>query len=148
MWTIITIDYNNTVTIYGKGWSPIMRMDRKKLYFIIGGAAAAVLIVALLLVLLLGGGKGKKYEKYYRAAEAAFLVRDYDKAMKNLDKAMAIDATEECYLLRPMHWVIRALCVIAGVCLIYASVVTDVVGILVLVAVFVLQLLENRRATA
>ena len=86
--------------IYGKVRSRSMSKERKKLYFIIGGAAAAVLIVALLLVLLLGGGKGKKYEKYYSAAEAAFLVRDYDKAMKNLDKAMAIDATEECYLLR------------------------------------------------
>ena len=52
------------------------------------------------------------------------------------------------FLLRPMHWLIRALCVIAGVCLIYATVLTDVIGVVVLAAVFLLQLLENRRAKA
>ena len=61
---------------------------------------------------------------------------------------LGVSAGLSGYLLRPMHWVIRALCVVAGVCLIYASVVTDVIGIVVLAAVFVLQLLENRRATA
>ena len=61
---------------------------------------------------------------------------------------LGVSAGLSGYLLRPMHWAVRALCVVAGVCLIYASAVTDVIGIVVLAAVFVLQFLENRRATA
>ena len=74
------------------------RMNRKTLY-IIGGAAAAVLIAVIVLFIALGGNSGKKYAEHYDAAEAAFLQKNYGRALQELDKAMDIDATEEAYLL-------------------------------------------------
>jgi len=70
---------------------------KKKTLYLIGGIAAAVLVVAVVLVIALGGGK--KYETHYDAAEKAFLQQDYKSALKELDAAMEIEATEDCYLL-------------------------------------------------
>lgn len=73
-----------------------MKRQQKTLY-IAGGCAAAAVIIAIVLLLVLGGGKS--YEKHYQAAQTAFLQKDYDTSLKELDKAMEIDASEECYLL-------------------------------------------------
>ena len=74
-----------------------MKPNQKTMY-IVGGVIAAVLIIAIVLLLALGGSS-RKYEKHYEAAQSAFLSKDYDKALKELDKAMEIDSTEESYLL-------------------------------------------------
>ena len=76
-----------------------MDQERKRLYYIIGGSAAAVLVVVLLLILLLGGGKNKTYQKYYDAAEHAYLTQDYDAALDSLGKALEAKDTEDAYLL-------------------------------------------------
>ena len=78
-----------------------MTDKQRKLLFIIGGAVAALLVIVLLLLLLLGGNgnKDSKYDRFYAAAEDAYLSRDYDTALKKLDKAMDVKETEEVYLL-------------------------------------------------
>jgi len=73
-------------------------MNKKTLYMI-GGVAAALLVAAIVLLIAFGGSGSRKYEQHYDAAEAAFLQRDYDKALKELDKAMEIETTEDSYLL-------------------------------------------------
>ena len=72
-------------------------MNKNKKLYIFGSIAAAVLIVAVILLLVFSGSG--KYDKHYDAAETAFLQKDYATALKELDRAMEIDATEECYLL-------------------------------------------------
>lgn len=76
-----------------------MSNQKKKELFLIGGVALVALVAVIVLIAVLGGGSGKRYEKHYEAAEAAFLRRDYDAALSELDKALDAGATEEAYLL-------------------------------------------------
>ena len=82
-----------------------MSIRKKRQLFIAGGAVLAVLIAAIMLVIALGGhGRdagtgGGSYQKHFDAAEAAYNRRDYGTALSELDKAMELDETEECYLL-------------------------------------------------
>lgn len=73
-------------------------MNKQKKLYIFGIIAAAVLIVVVVLLLVFSGNAGK-YEKHYEAAESAFMQKDYATALKELDHAMEIEATEDCYLL-------------------------------------------------
>ena len=62
-------------------------------------------ILALMVIAVAAGiglrscAQSGKYERYYDRAEAAYRDGDWDKARDNLEKAMDIDATEQCYLL-------------------------------------------------
>ena len=76
-----------------------MDSAKKKQLYLIGGIAAAVLVVLAVVLLLTLGGGSKGYDKHYDAAEQAFLHRDYDTALRELDKAMDEQVTEEAYLL-------------------------------------------------
>ncbi|MCC8156508.1 MAG: leucine-rich repeat domain-containing protein [Oscillospiraceae bacterium] len=76
-----------------------MNSTTKKRLFIFGGAGLAVLVVIVVLIIALGGGSGKKYEEHFSAAQTAFLQLDYDTAQREVEAAMEIDSTEECYLL-------------------------------------------------
>ena len=74
-------------------------MSRRQLPYLIGGVAAGLLVLAVILVLVLGGG-GRKYERCFSEAEAAFLRKDYDAALEQAGKAMRFDdGKDECYLL-------------------------------------------------
>ena len=75
-----------------------MDIDKKKLLFILGGAVLTVLLLVIVLSTVLGGS-GRKYEKYYKEAEAAYLAHDYEEAEEKLRSAMDIQATEKAYLL-------------------------------------------------
>ncbi len=75
-----------------------MDIDRKKLLFILGGAVLAVLLLVIVLSTVLGGS-GKKYDKLYREAEAAYLSHDYAAAEEKLRSAMELKTTEKGYLL-------------------------------------------------
>jgi internalin A len=73
-------------------------IDKKKLLFILGGAVLAVLLLVIVLSTVLGGS-GKKYDKLYREAEAAYQAQDYAAAEKALRSAMELKNTEQAYLL-------------------------------------------------
>ena len=75
-----------------------MDIDRKKLLFIIGGAVLTVLLLVIVFSTVLGGS-GKKYDKLYREAEAAYLSHDYALAEEKLRSAMELKTTEKAYLL-------------------------------------------------
>lgn len=75
-----------------------MTEKQKRLVYTISGIAAAV-CVAVIVLLLLFGGSGKKYDRFYRNAEDAYLSRDYKTALEQLDKAMDQKETEDAYLL-------------------------------------------------
>lgn len=72
--------------------------DKKKRIYLICGAAFAVLLIAVLLITLLGGS-GRKYNRYYNAAESAYLSGDYASAEESLRRAMELKSTEKAYLL-------------------------------------------------
>ncbi|MCM1149079.1 MAG: leucine-rich repeat domain-containing protein [Butyricicoccus sp.] len=74
-------------------------MKNKKMMYIIGGAGAAVIVLAIVLCLALGSCGDSKYDRYYSQAQTAFLERDYDSALQNLEKAIAAEPTAEAYLL-------------------------------------------------
>ena len=75
-----------------------MDIDRKRLLFIIGGTVLTVLLVAIVLTTVLGGS-GKKYDKLYREAEAAYLSHNYVAAEEALRSAIELKPTEKAYLL-------------------------------------------------
>ena len=75
-----------------------MDMQKKKRLFLIGGVALAVL-VAVILVVIVFGGSGGDYAKHYDAAQSAFLRRDYDTALRELEQAIKDKPTEDAYLL-------------------------------------------------
>lgn len=75
-----------------------MDIDKKKLLFILGGAVLTVLLLVIVLSTVLGGS-GKKYDKLYQEAEAAYLAHDYVKAEEKLRSAMDLQSTEKAYLL-------------------------------------------------
>ena len=75
-----------------------LMLDRKKRLYLIGGAALALLLVAMLLITILGGS-GRKYNRYYNEAEAAYLAGDYASAEDKLRRAMDLKSTEKAYLL-------------------------------------------------
>ena len=75
-----------------------MDIDRKRLLFIIGGAVLTVLLLVIVFSTVLGGS-GKKYDKLYRQAEAAYLSHDYAAAEEKLHSAMELKTTEKAYLL-------------------------------------------------
>ncbi len=75
-----------------------LMLDRKKRLYLIGGAALALLLVAMLLITILGGS-GRKYNRYYNEAEAAYLSGDYASAEEKLRRAMDLKSTEKAYLL-------------------------------------------------
>ena len=72
--------------------------DRKKRWYLIGGTVLALLLIALLLNLLLGGS-GRKYNRYYSEAEAAYEAGDYASAEEKLRRAMELKNTEKSYML-------------------------------------------------
>lgn len=72
--------------------------DRKKRWYLIGGTALALLLIAFLLTLLLGGS-GRKYNRYYNEAEAAYAAGDYTAAEEKLRRAMELKSTEKAYML-------------------------------------------------
>ena len=78
-----------------------MSDKQRKSLFIVGGAVAALLVVVLLLLLLWGGSgnKDKTYDRFYAAAEDAYFSRDYETALKKLNKAKDVKETAEIYLL-------------------------------------------------
>ena len=79
-----------------------MKMDLKlhSRRNIILAAVLAVMVIAVAAGIgLRSCGKSEKSERYYDKAEAAYLNEEWDKAIEYLEKAMDIDATEQCYLL-------------------------------------------------
>jgi len=75
-----------------------LMQDRKKRLYLIGGAALALLLIVMILISILGGS-GRKYNKYYNEAEAAYLAGDYASAEDKLRRAMDLKSTEKAYLL-------------------------------------------------
>ncbi|MBE6997626.1 MAG: hypothetical protein E7427_05600 [Ruminococcaceae bacterium] len=75
-----------------------MDIDRKKLLFILGGAVLTVLLLVIVGSALFGGN-GRKYDRLYKEAEAAYLSHDYAVAEEKLRSAMELKNTEKAYLL-------------------------------------------------
>jgi len=71
---------------------------RKKLY-IFGGAGIALIIIVIVFCIAFASCSADSYEEHYDAAEAAFMKKDYEEAISELEKALDIEASEECYLL-------------------------------------------------
>ena len=76
-----------------------MDTRKKKTLFLAGGIALLAVVAVLLLVITLGGSGAKQNEKHYETAESAFLRRDYDTALSELEKAIEAKPTEDAYLL-------------------------------------------------
>ena len=75
-------------------WNP----DRKKLLFILGGVVLFILLLVIVLSTV-SGGSARKYDKFYKEAEAAYLSHDYVTAEEKLRQAMDVKSTEQAYLL-------------------------------------------------
>ena len=71
--------------------------DRKKRIYLIAGAVLAVLLIAAILAALLGGS-GRKYNRYCKEAESAYLAGDYAAAEEKLRRAMELKSNEKDYL--------------------------------------------------
>ena len=56
-----------------------------------------------------------------------------------------IAAGLEGYFLRPMNWALRLLSVLGGLSLIYPGTMTDITGIIIILAVFSIQTIQNSR---
>ena len=52
------------------------------------------------------------------------------------------------YLIRDMKWISRAALIIGGLLMVYPGTVTDLIGLAVLIAIFVLQRIENKKDKA
>lgn len=74
------------------------KLDKKKLGFIVGAAVAGLAIIVLIFCFVLNGNN-RSYDKYFAQAQSDFLSGDYSRAIENLEKAIEINASEECYLL-------------------------------------------------
>ena len=72
--------------------------DKKKRIYLIAGAVLAVLLIVAILSALLGGS-GRKYNRYYKEAEAAYAAGDYAVAEDRLRRAMELKSNEKDYLL-------------------------------------------------
>ena len=84
-----------------KNWEDLLldlTQDKKKQTYLIGGTVLAVLLIAVVLVLVLGGS-GRKYNRFYKEAEAAYIAHDYKEAEEKLQRAMELKSPENAYLL-------------------------------------------------
>jgi len=59
-----------------------------------------------------------------------------------------VSAALEGFLLQPMHWYTRVLCLAGGLCLIVPGLVTDSIGLGLVAFVVVIQLLTHKKATS
>lgn len=76
-----------------------MDYNKRKKMYIFGGAGMALVIIVIIFCIAFSSCGGGNYDKHYDAAELAFLSGDYDTALKELEKALDVKPTEECYLL-------------------------------------------------
>ncbi|MBR1660495.1 MAG: leucine-rich repeat domain-containing protein [Oscillospiraceae bacterium] len=75
---------------------------RRQLFVALGAVLLALLAAIVLLTVLRGRAPAEdsgSYDRHFNAAEAAFNRRDYDQALDELDQALALEETEEVYLL-------------------------------------------------
>ena len=63
------------------------------------GALAAVAVVVILALLLHGNSDAARYERYRRQAADSYQSGDYDQALSDLRKAVALNPSQECYML-------------------------------------------------
>ena len=75
-----------------------MYKNRKTVY-IIGGVVGFIIVAAAILAVALSFGSDSKYEKYFIAAQNAYVTGKFDDALDNIEQALGIEQTAECYLL-------------------------------------------------
>ena len=71
----------------------------RKLVYIIGGTVGFIIVAAAILAVALSFGSESKYDKYFTAAQNAYVTGDFDDALENIEQALGIEQTAECYLL-------------------------------------------------
>lgn len=71
----------------------------RKVVYIIGGVVGFLIVAAAILAVALSFGSESKYDKYFNAAQNAYVTGDFDGALESIELALGVEQTAECYLL-------------------------------------------------
>jgi len=73
------------------------KLNKKTKLALLGGGVALVIII--IFSISLSACNSSKYDRHFNAAQADYLAQNYESAISNLEKALDIKVTAECYKL-------------------------------------------------